>query len=81
MSEGAKVILRSFDSFAKSPFVFPAVLDPPKPLYPDSFLKNVFRPALRRAGITGANWHALRHTAASRRVMAGAETSIALKRS
>lgn len=29
--------------------------------------------ALRKAGIQGANWHTLRHTAASRRVMAGVD--------
>ena len=29
-------------------------------------------PSLRRAGIVGASWHSLRHTAATRRILAGA---------
>jgi integrase len=73
LSEGAKTILRSFESFISSPFIFPSVRDPLKPLSPHSFLRNIYRPALRRAGILGANWHTLRHTAASRRVMAGVD--------
>ena len=46
---------------------------PHKPLCPDSFLRNVYRSVLRKAGIQRANWHTLRHTAASRRVMAGVD--------
>ncbi|HEX7094136.1 MAG TPA: site-specific integrase [Nitrospiraceae bacterium] len=72
-SEEARMILRSFDSFATSPFVFPSVHDPLKSLNLDSMLRNVFRPALRKAGIQGCVWHSLRHTAASRRVAAGAD--------
>ena len=73
LSHGAVTILRSFNTFLSSPFVFPSVHDPLKPLCPDSFLRNTFRPALRKAGIQGACWHSLRHTAASRRVAAGAD--------
>lgn len=73
LSDGAKAILRSFDSFLRSPFVFPSVHDPLKPLNPDSFLEFVYQPALRRAGIQGSVWHTLRHTAASRRIMAGVD--------
>lgn len=73
LSEGAKGILRSFDTFVRSPFVFPAVHDPLKPLNPDSFLEFIYQPALRRAGIAGSVWHSLRHTAASRRIMAGVD--------
>jgi integrase len=73
LSEGAKAILRSFDTFTRSPFVFPSVHDSLKPLNPDSFLEFVYQPALRRAGIQGSVWHSLRHTAASRRVMAGVD--------
>jgi len=71
MSEEARTILRSFDSFLHSPYVFPSVHDPLKPLCPDSFLRNVYRPALRKAGIQGSVWHTLRHTSASRKVLAG----------
>ena len=35
--------------------------------------KKYYRPGLRRAGIVGANWYTLRHTAASRRIMAGGD--------
>jgi integrase len=73
LSEGAKAILRSFESFTTSPYVFPSVRDALKPLCPDSFLRNIFRPALRKAGIQGASWHSLRHTAASRRIMPGVD--------
>jgi integrase len=38
-----------------------------------AFLRRSFEPALRKAGIVGASWHTLRHTAASRRVMAGVD--------
>jgi len=70
LTDAAKAILRSLDSFISSPFVFPAVRNSHLSLCPDSFLRNIYRPALRKAGIQGATWHTLRHTAASRRVMA-----------
>ena len=73
LTDAAKAILRALGTFLESPFVFPAVRDPHKSLCPDSFLRNVYRPALRKAGIERANWHTLRHTAASRRVMAGVD--------
>jgi integrase len=73
LSDGAKAILRAFESFTRSPYVFPSVRDPLTPLNPDSFLRNVFRPSLRKAGIQDACWHTLRHTAASRRIMCGVD--------
>jgi integrase len=73
LSDRAKTLLRSFDSFLDSPYVFPSVRDPLKPLCADSFLRNIYSPALRKAEIQGACWHTLRHTAASRRIMAGAD--------
>jgi integrase len=73
MTEEARNIMRSFESFAESPFVFPSKHDPLKSLCPDSFLRNKYRPALRRAGIQNSRWHDLRHTCASRKVMAGAD--------
>ena len=36
-------------------------------------MRRAFEPALRKAGITGVCWHTLRHTAASRRIMAGVD--------
>jgi integrase len=71
LSEAAKTILRSFDSFLRSPWVFPGLLDPTIPMDSRAFLRRAYEPALRRAGIDRANWHTLRHTAASRRVTAG----------
>ena len=79
LTDAAKAILRSLDSFLSSSFVFPSVKDAHKPLCPDSFLRNVYRPSLRKAGIQGANWHTLRHTAASRRVMAGVDLYAIMK--
>ena len=79
LTEAAKHILRSLGSLLSGPFVFPSIKDPHKSLNPDSFLRNVYRPALRKAGIVGANWHVLRHTAASRRVMAGVNLHAIMK--
>lgn len=73
LSEQAKTILRSFESWARSPWIFPGLTDPMKPMDSRAFLRRAFEPGLRRAGITGASWHTLRHTAASRRVMAGVD--------
>jgi integrase len=73
LSEGAQAILRSLDSFLRSPWVFPGLLDPMKPMDSRAFLRRAFEPALRKAGISGACWHTLRHTAASRRIMAGVD--------
>ncbi|MEK7807296.1 MAG: site-specific integrase, partial [Chloroflexota bacterium] len=82
LTEGAKGILRSLDSFLRSPWVFPAPGHPKeketgkkylKAYNPDSFITHVYAPALKKAGIAGACWHTLRHTAASRRIMAGAD--------
>jgi len=73
LTEAAKAILRSLGSFLESPYVFPSANSPHKPQNPDSFLRNQYRPALRRAGIQGACWHSLRHTSASRRVQAGVD--------
>src|SRR5262245_23827607 len=40
LSDGAKTILRTFESFLSSPFVFPSVRDPLKPINPDFFLRS-----------------------------------------
>ena len=71
LSTGACALLTGWDSFTRSAFVFPGK-DPLKPLDARSFVKRHFEPSLRRAGIVGASWHSLRHTAATRRVLAGA---------
>ena len=43
------------------------------PLNPQNFINRVFGPALRRGGISYFRWHDLRHTFASRLVMAGVD--------
>ena len=73
LSHSAPAILRSLDSFVRSPWVFPTSKHPLQPQNPQSFINNVYSVALRKAGIIGANWHSLRHTAASRRIMAGVD--------
>ncbi|HBP90858.1 MAG TPA: hypothetical protein DD706_24590, partial [Nitrospiraceae bacterium] len=73
LSEFAKDILRSLDSFLTSPYVFPSPDNPLKARSPICFIAKVFKPALKKAGISDGRWHDLRHTAASRRVMAGVD--------
>jgi len=73
LSEGAKTILRSLDSFLSSPWVFSNANNPEKPRSAQFFVNNSFTPSLRKAGISGACWHTLRHTAASQRVLAGVD--------
>lgn len=73
LSDGAQAILRSLDSFLRSPWVFPSPAAPLNPWNAQSFINHIYAPALRKAGIQGACWHTLRHTAASRRVMAGVD--------
>ncbi len=73
LSEQAKTILRSFDSFLRSAWVFPGMTDDAQPMDSRAFLRRAFEPGLRKAGITGVCWHTLRHTAASRRIMAGVD--------
>ena len=73
LSEGAKQLLRSFDSFMTSAYVFPGIRGSDHPLDARAFERRSYEPALRRSGIQGACWHTLRHTAASRRVMAGVD--------
>ncbi len=73
LGDGAQTILRSLDSFVGSPWVFPSPVDPLGSWNPQSFINHIYSPALRKAGIQGACWHTLRHTAASRRIMAGVD--------
>jgi len=73
LSEGAKAILRALPSFLESGWVFPSLTTPGKPLDSRNYMRRVYTPALRKVGIVGVCWHTLRHTAASRRIMAGVD--------
>jgi len=73
LSEGAKTILRTLPSILTSGWVFPSLITKGLPLDSRNFMRRVYEPALRKAGIEGVCWHTLRHTAASRRIMAGVD--------
>ena len=73
LSDQAKKIFRSLDSFLRSPWVFPGIKDETKPMDSRAFIRRHFEPALRKAGIQHCSWHTLRHTSASRRIMAGVD--------
>jgi integrase len=73
LSDGALDILRSSGSLLTSPWVFPNPKNPLKHLSAQGFVNRVFMPSLNKAGIRGVCWHTLRHTAASRRIMAGVD--------
>jgi len=70
LSTEAIRLFRSLNSFTFSPYVFPG-RNPLKPMDARAFVRRVFEPALKQAGIEGASWHTLRHTCASRLVMGG----------
>ncbi|MGP0594199.1 tyrosine-type recombinase/integrase [Nitrospira sp. T9] len=70
LSEQALSILRSLDSL-ESAWVFPDPIDSLKsknPYHAGDHLKRI----LRKAGLAG-NWHLLRHTGATRRLLAGVD--------
>lgn len=60
------------EQFSASPWVFPDATDllKPQPPYP---VNDRFTDRLIQAGITGASWHTLRHTFASRPLRQGAD--------
>ena len=72
LSDEALEILRSLDSIFNSPWVFANPQDPLKALNPYAVADH-FKRTLRKAAIIGATWHTLRHTGASRRLLAGVD--------
>ena len=73
LSEGALNILKSSRSWIDSPFLFPSPIKAGQPRNGDDFARRIFYDGLKRAGIEGVTWHTLRHTFASRLVMAGVD--------
>ncbi len=71
LSDQALSLLRSFDSALESPWVFPQPHDSLKPKNPYAAGEHLER-ILRKAGLTGS-WHVLRHTGATRRLLAGVD--------
>jgi len=53
--------------------MFPSPLSQGQPMQGRYFVVKVYEPALKRAKIDGATWHTLRHTFASRKIMAGVD--------
>ena len=73
LSEAALTILKNLSTRSYSPYLFPSPLNAGQPMQGRNFAVKVYEPALRRAGIEGVTWHTLRHTFASRAVMAGVD--------
>lgn len=73
LNDALLALLRALPSRLSSPFVFPSA-NGTMPTNGREFVRTVFRPALRRAGITDFRWKDLRHTFATRLRLGGADT-------
>lgn len=77
LNEEAKTILRGFESWQRSKWVFPSE-NPATHLDQRNFYSRIFVPAVQALKLEGVTWHTLRHTFASRLAMSGqAEGTIA----
>ena len=84
LNEEAKGILRRMQAVAeaegiadprkRSPWIFPSEVRF-SPIDPRNFYVRNYIPAVNAAGLSGVNWHCLRHTYASRLAMNGATES------
>jgi integrase len=72
MNDTVREILRTRPSRLKSKYVFPSQTGE-TPIDGRNYMNRVFLRALKRAKIEKFTWHCLRHTFASRLVMAGAD--------
>lgn len=70
LNEEAEAILRGFDSWHRSKWVFPSE-NPATSLDIRNFYGRIWVLAVNQAGIEYATWHDLRHTFASRLAMTG----------
>ena len=72
MNDTVRELLRALPSRLKSDWVFPSDTGR-TPLDGQNFVNRVFLKALRKARVEDFSWHCLRHTFASRLVMAGVD--------
>jgi integrase len=73
LTDAALEIIKGLTSWMHSPYLFPSPLTSGQPMQGRNFVVKVYEPALKRAKIEGVTWHTLRHTFASRAVMAGVD--------
>jgi hypothetical protein len=73
LTDAALKIVQGLSSWTHSTFLFPSPLGSAQPMQGRNFVVKVYEPALKLAKIEGATWHTLRHTFASRAVMAGVD--------
>lgn len=73
LSEGSLNILKASTSWIDSPYLFPSPVNKKLPRNGDDFARRIFGEALKQTKIEGVTWHTLRHTFASRLVMAGVD--------
>ena len=70
LTDEAKTILRSMESWQRSGWVFPSE-NPAAHLDARNFYRRIFLPAVKAAKLEDVTWHTLRHTFASRLAMIG----------
>jgi integrase len=73
LTDAALDIVKGLTSWMHSPFSFPSPLTSAQPMQGRNFVVKIYEPALKRGKIEGVTWHTLRHTFASRAVMAGVD--------